>query len=147
MKGLIAGMLMIAVPMSAQQIAPAKDAGLATVLSVVVPGAGQMYAEETGKGFLMLLGAVGSIAIGSAASTKATPNIYSPGNPALGVSGATYYGSPANNTPLVIGGAVGGVIWLWSVLDAAPAVRRTNAKHSRVSLIPLHSGLALRIAL
>ena len=143
MKGLWAVATLIATQLNAQTVHTPKDAGIATVLSIVIPGGGQMYAEETGRGIAFLALTAASIGVGVGFSTKATPDIVVPAF--LSIPSVTYPGTPANRTPLLVGSLVGGVVWLWSVFDAAPAANRTNAKRAqRLGLVPVPNGMGVR---
>lgn len=132
---------------SAQAVAPLpqKDAGVATLIGVIVPGGGQPYAEETGRGLAFMLATAGSIAAGAALSTNGTPDIFLPGAPSLGIPASTYPGTAANRMPLTLGIIAGTAIWIWGALDAGPAAMRANAKRSRVSLVPSHGGVGIRV--
>jgi hypothetical protein len=120
--------------------APQKDAGVATLLSVVIPGAGQLYAEETGRGLAFLVGTAAFVTIGYEIGKK-------PIAPIL-VGPITIPGDPGHVDagPVIAGCALGAALWIWSALDAGPAARRTNAKRARVSVIPTRGGAGVRIA-
>ena len=137
--------LLVAGQLNAQAVQAPKDAGTATVLSVVIPGAGQMYAEETGRGIAFLALTAVSIGAGVGLSTKGTPDIVVPAF--LSIPSVTYPGTPANRTPLLVGSLVGGVVWLWSVFDAGPAAKRTNAKQGRVTVMPMAGGIGVRLTM
>jgi hypothetical protein len=121
----------------------------ATALSVIVPGGGQIYAGETVKGGLLLVGTGVAIAAGTAASYAASEH-------------EPYFGCPApcwefEPTPLLIGAGVAGALWLYGVLDAQGAARRANRRRELATLeiAPAHfatetggaSGLTLRARL
>ena len=80
----------------------AKSAGIATILSVVIPGAGQMYAGEINRGLTILAVAVG-------------------GGVLAGVGGGalTY-----------VGVGVSVAAWIYGIVDAAPAVRRSGGGYA-----------------
>lgn len=109
-----------------------KDGGTATILSLLIPGAGQMYAGETGTGILMLLGS--SVALGVAISSYNSCS-YSCDN------GGAYAG---------LGIAL--AIDLVSLIDAAPAASRHNKrllKRQAVGalIVPTPDGLRLGLSL
>lgn len=101
-----------AVPRKAQ--ATAKDPGTATILSVVIVGAGQMYAGDISRGLMMLGGAYGAIILGAIASSGPSCNFAS-----LECSDGTY-------APLYVGALAAVGIWVWGIVDAAPTTRRMN---------------------
>jgi hypothetical protein len=124
-----------------------KDPTTATVVSLLVTGGGHIYAGETGKGLLLLTGSIGSVIAGMALSDP--------------VGSVDCYDfdctiSEPNNTPLYVGVAASLGLWLYGLVDAGPAARRTNmsmAQGSRVSISPtvapstrggLRTGIALR---
>ena len=94
--------------LTTRQIMQYKDPGTATLVSVLMPGAGHLYASETGKGLGVMAVSVGSI-------------------------GAGYYFSSCpgaqdscGQTPLYIGIGVHFANWIWSIIDAGDAARRHN---------------------
>ena len=120
---------LLATHLSAQApLAPVsqKDAGTATLLSVILPGAGQFYAEEPAHGMAFLLGTAAAIGTGIAIGKKPIPpinlgDVIIPGDPGHVDSG-----------PVIAGVVVGGAIWLWGVLDAGPAaISVLDAKPAR----------------
>lgn len=84
-----------------------KDPTAATLFSVVLPGGGQMYAGETGRGFLILAGAFGSLIVGGAIA-----------------------GDDQENEE--VGGAIAAIgflsFWIYGMIDAGDAAHRTNEK-------------------
>jgi TM2 domain-containing membrane protein YozV len=93
-----------------------KDGTTATLLSLLITGGGQMYSGETGRGLGMLLGGVGAIVVGYAAS------------------GCDSYG--CNNTDgLVAGYLVATGLWITSLIDAHSSAARHNALAPRSALI------------
>jgi hypothetical protein len=102
----------------AQASAADKDEGTATILSIVIIGAGQIYAGDTSRGLMMLGGAYGAIIVGAVLSTSA---------------GCDYNFAfddlschDANLAPLYLGALAAAGIWVWSIVDAAPTTRRMN---------------------
>ena len=91
-------------PAAAQQQAPGyKDPGIATIISVVVPGGGQMYAGETKRGAMLLGIGMGGLIVGSAASTTST-------------------------TPILAGSLLYLGTWIYGIMDASDSANRMNAK-------------------
>jgi hypothetical protein len=134
--------MLLAVQLRAQTVtAPQKDAGVATLLSVVIPGAGQLYAEETGRGLAFMFGTVAFVTLGYEIGKSPIAPIY--------MGPYTIPGDPGhvNAGPVIAGAAVGAALWIWSALDAGPAARRTNAKNARVSVVPMHGGAGVRLTL
>ncbi len=109
---------------------PVKDAGVATVIGLLIPGGGQYYAEATGKGLLYTAGAGGAVVMGHQMSHGARDRGYI---------------EPADRRPFAIGAVVGGAIWLLGALDAPNDARRANAKRARVTVVsdPKRLGLAV----
>lgn len=95
-------------------VVTAKSPGVALLLSLIVPGAGQMYAGAIGKGvFIMfalpiLLAILGWIMLFGALS-----------------------GNPGSLAGLVGVSLAGGVAWLWQCFDAVSTANRANASLSR----------------
>jgi hypothetical protein len=126
-----------------------KDAGVATLLGIVLPGGGHFYSEETGRGVLYMLTAAAAVGIGAALSNEneyvsrleTVPKTSS--NP-LGLEFREYLSRRESNTPLLIGAAVASAVWLVSVIDAPRAARRANTKRGRVSILvsPSRVGIA-----
>jgi hypothetical protein len=90
-----------------------KNPGIARLIGIV-PGAGHMYAGEVGRGFLYLGGTLGILTVGSALWMNECFMTDQPG-PCGETTGAV--------TLIATGG-----LWLWSIVDAGRAARRTNAK-------------------
>ena len=120
-----------------------KSAMAARVIGIV-PGAGHVYAGETGRGLAFMGGVLGAFVIGS---TILVADCYSS---VLGRDDDC--GSPG--TVNVISAAVLG-IWAWSIYDAGQAARRTNARRRLgVSLLVAparsvyaHDGRGVRVGL
>lgn len=111
---------------TAQPTRSAKSPAVATALSVVIPGGGQIYAGEPAKGGLILVGSGVALATGIVVA-KRDP----------------YFGCPDpcwefDTTPILIGAGVAGAIWLYGVLDAPGAARRANQRNglAAVELTP-----------
>lgn len=98
-----------------------KDPGTATILSVVIIGAGQMYAGDISRGLLMLGGAYGSIIAGAILSSGA------------GCDLNDLTCDDGNHTPLYLGALAAVGIWVWGIVDAAPTTRRMNTARGLAS--------------
>jgi len=89
-----------------------KDPGMATLFSVLITGGGQIYAGDTGRGFLLMGGGVGAVIIG------------------CGVSGSL--------SACELGLVVDLGVYVYAIVDAAPTARRMNARNGvKVAVIPL----------
>jgi len=87
-----------------------KNGTVATLLAVVIPGSGHLYAGETGKGLALFAGTVAAAGIGYSYSRSKCP-------------------SSTDNcdvTPMVAADAVALGLWVYGVFDAHNATRRTN---------------------
>ena len=104
-------------------ISALKSPGLARLIGII-PGAGHMYAGEVGPGFLYLGGTLSLLLAGAlSGASECLVEVF---------SFETECGQTAPETVTLI--AAGG-LWVWSIVDAGRAARRTNAKRARASLI------------
>ena len=92
----------------------------ATLLSVVVPGGGQIYAGAPVTGGLLLIGAGAALAVGAAASVAASER-----EPFFGCPAPCWEFEPSQ---LRIGAGVAGALWLYGVVDAPAAATRNNRR-------------------
>ena len=117
----ISALLVVVGQASAQEVQPigSKSPGTATVISVIVPGGGQMYAEELGRG-LTILGISTAAPLAGALT---------------GSSGA-----------VLAGLAVSVAAWVYGIVDAPRAVRRHNTALGAVTSTPLIPIVALGTA-
>jgi TM2 domain-containing membrane protein YozV len=108
-----------------------KDPGTATILSVLIPGAGQMYAGATSRGLLVLGGFIAAPVAGLLLSSN---------DGTLDDLASLFGGPGAINEPLYIGLVVGMGIYIWSIVDAAPTTRRMNRARGLAALAkaPVH---------
>ncbi len=97
-----------------------KDEGTATLLSVLITGGGQFYAEETNKGLALLLIGGGSLAAGTILGS-AIPKKTDLG---FGITVNEY-----NWTFFWLGTAVYLGTWIYGIADAPKAIRRYNEKY------------------
>lgn len=98
-----------------------KDPGIATLLSVVVTGGGQLYSGETTKGAALLGIGLGSLVVGAAAS------------------------SPDNATPVLLGSLVYLGTWVYGIADASSSAQRMNARNG-VAVGPFRAAPAVGAA-
>lgn len=100
-----------------------KSATAARIIGII-PGAGHMYAGETGRGFAYMGGTLGILLVGSLA--VATDCV------AEGIAGSECKPDPMLDVVTVA--TLG--LWAWSIYDAGNAAHRTNVKRqNRVSFI------------
>lgn len=92
-----------------------KDPGTATILSVVIPGGGQFYSGETGKGAMILGVGMGGLIVGSALTASS---------------------SDANATPFLLGTLAYLGAWVYGIADASSSAQRMNTKHGVASVLP-----------
>jgi hypothetical protein len=107
--------LAAAAPAAAQQphVQNFKDPGTATVLSVVVPGGGQFYSGETGKGAAILGVGMGGLVLG------------------VGLSGVSCSDSSCSThtAPLLLGSLAYLGAWIYGIADAGHSAERMNTLH------------------
>jgi hypothetical protein len=96
--------------LTTRQMMQYKDPGTATLISVLMPGAGHLYASETGRGLGVMAVSAGSIGAGYYFSSC-------PGAP-----------DSCGQTPLYIGIGLHFANWIWSIVDAGDAARRHNRR-------------------
>ena len=105
----------------------AKSPGTGALISLLITGGGQIYNEETTKGVIMLVVAVGFTA--------------------LAIDGIDEYDCDEFEScapwllPVGLGGAL--VMKVWSVIDASAGAKRWNARHTLAGL-PVRPALGLR---
>ena len=129
-RAVLAGSLLFVTTAGAQQVPVSTATQADTTVSAlkspttarvigIIPGAGHMYAGEVGRGFLYLGGTLGILVAGALVSVAdCYADLFSP---------AQDCGSNTAETVTLI--AAGG-LWVWSIVDAGRAARRTNAKHA-----------------
>jgi hypothetical protein len=103
-----------------------KSPGTSAILSFLVPGVGQMYNGQVGKGVgLLLVSTTGAAVALSAAAASSTS--------------CDFYGSCNTNTaPILIGGGVFFISWIYSIFDAYGSAKRIDAQRGfRVGSIPV----------
>ena len=107
-----------------------KDPATATVLSVLVTGGGQLYAGETRNGLGLLLGSIGATLVGYVVSDfTGESNFHCD-------SFDCYYDTQDPDiTPFWIGLGISGAMWLYGVIDASNAARRTNRERGFMSSV------------
>ena len=105
-----------------------KSVLLAGGLSLIVPGSGQMYNRQIGKGTVMLGGAVLGATLYFTAIGDNDGDEDPDGDDALGTIGGIVYIST----------------WSWSVVDALLNARNINKQYQRVSRLRLEPMIAKR---
>jgi hypothetical protein len=137
LRAVLAGSVLFATTAAAQVSSPSAATQADTTVPAVkspttarligiIPGAGHMYAGEVGRGFLYLGGTVGVVFVAALAGfTDCLENT-------SWFAQSDCDGGAAATVGLI---AAGG-LWVWSIVDAGRAARRTNAKRAaRASLI------------
>lgn len=130
-RAVLAGSLLFVTTAAAQQVPVSTATQAETTVSApkssstarvigIIPGAGHMYAGEVGRGFLYLGGTLGLVVV--AALVGVTDCL----NDAVFFDQSTCGRSTGETVSLI---AAGG-LWVWSIVDAGRAARRTNAKHA-----------------
>lgn len=104
-----------------------RDPGTATIYAVVLPGGGQLYSGETGRGLLLLGGSSAAILAGTALSSEASCK-YDASSP-YGLSC-----KEANRTPLTVGMLASLAVWGYGIFDAKKSAERQNLKRGRKAM-------------
>lgn len=102
----------------AQSTQPAgyKDPGTAMIISVLVPGGGQMYSGETQRGLTLLGIGLGGLAVGTAISASSTG------------CDEDSCDTDANFAPLALGYLAYLGAWVYGIVDADDSAERMNSK-------------------
>ena len=110
-----------------------KSPGIATLISVVVPGGGQMYADKVGKGLALLGITYGSLIGGIVLSAGRASTCSVDGN------GNLTSGCNVNRdlTPFYIGGAISVGTWIYSMATAGRDARAHNASLGLHATLPV----------
>ena len=93
-----------------------KDPAVARLIGII-PGAGHMYAGEVGTGFLYFSGTLGIVAAGGYITVSLAFSDQNNHREAAWVGWGTIIAASG--------------LWVWSIVDAGRAARRTNAKLAR----------------
>jgi hypothetical protein len=130
MRRIVVGLALVIASSLDAQSRP-KDPGVATLWSVFVTGAGQMYSGETGKGVGMLLGQMAATGAAFVLWDRERDEIHTypfpPGSPIPTYTDTT---TVSARGPAYAALGIGGALWAYSLIDAAPAARRFNRRHS-----------------
>lgn len=105
-----------------------KDPGTATLLSVVIPGGGQLYSGETGKGAAILGVGLGSLLVGTA--------LYAANPGGVDCNDNLDCSAHDNVAPLLVGSLVYLGAWVYGISDASGSAKRMNSKHGVARLGP-----------
>jgi hypothetical protein len=110
-----------------QAIPPAgfKDPGTATLLSVVVPGGGQLYSGDMRKGLTLLGVGLGGVTIGTAMT------ISSAGVSCSDISCESH----GSALPAVLGTMAYLGSWVYGIMDASDSANRMNAKNRMAGVL------------
>lgn len=113
--------LAAAAPATAQQVAQPgyRDPGTSTLIGVAIPGGGQLYSGETGKGAALLGIALGGVTLGLTATASS-----------VGVSCDDDFTceDDTNYLPMMLGYAAFLGSWIYGIMDADDSAERMNAK-------------------
>jgi hypothetical protein len=107
-----------------------KSPGEAALFSFIIPGAGQMYNGQVGKGVGLLVISGGALIAGAAMSNNANCNGFT---------------CNQDYTPLAIGAVVSVGVWIYSIFDAYGTAKQHNAQAGfRVGGIPVRPFVGAR---
>lgn len=121
-----------------------KDPKTAMVWGYFLPGAGHLYAGESGRGLLVMGTSVGALiggiamTLGSGDDSALSAAEDSFLDQDFGAGGTTSSGNLVEETdlvPLYVGTGVFALGWIYSLVDAPKAAERTNQK-SGLSILP-----------
>ena len=124
-----------------------KSSGLATAMSVILPGTGHLYTNETSKGATLL---------GTYAGTMTLVIVYGPWTWEDEIQGDPFFSDLAEGTGTATStkiiwyasAAVAAGTWLYAILDAAPSAKRWNKQFAVVPIFdPNNKGMRLAASL
>jgi hypothetical protein len=140
-------------PETGDEVTGGKNVGTAAALGVVIPGGGELYTGNTGKGAAILIGSGAAIAAGLLITSEevigvslqpTTPNC----NP---VAGTCLYQDADTRVTVeetgyfAVGAAVAGALWVYGLIDGVRAAKKSQAE-ARADQGGANPGLSLRIA-
>lgn len=103
---------------------PRKDPAVACLLSVAVPGLGQIYNGQIGKGILFMAGTLGTLTLAAATCGHSYYDYYS----------NSYYNSN-NNNGIAAASLVAMIgIYIWNIIDAPVSANKINRENGIVSI-------------
>jgi hypothetical protein len=105
-----------------------KDPGTSTLLSVLVPGGGQLYSGETGKGAALLGVGLGGLTLGVAMTAGSVGSSCS--ETSFSCKDDTNY------LPMALGYVAYLGSWIYGIIDAGDSARRMNARHGLSGVLP-----------
>lgn len=116
------GVVLVSAPVTAQeaQVPGYKDPGTSTLVSLAIPGGGQLYSGETGKGLALLGGGLGGLILGAAMTTNS-----------IGAScdyDALTCSDDTNYVPMAVGYLAFFGTWIYGIMDADDSAHRMNAR-------------------
>lgn len=118
---LLTALVLAALPARAQTTSPGfKDPGTAMIISVLVPGGGQVYSGETKRGLTIFGAGVGSLILGSALAVDEASDCAYEGDCAS-AGGST--------APLMLGYLGYLAAWGYGVYDAQDSAKRMNQQN------------------
>lgn len=103
-----------------------KDPGTSTLLSVVVPGGGQIYSGETNKGLALLGGGMAGLILGFAMTSSSA-----------GISCDDDFNcqDDTNYAPAALGYLTYFGTWIYGIIDADDSANRMNARRGLAQVL------------
>jgi hypothetical protein len=126
----LAALTAAATPAAAQRATPPvgfKDPGTATLIGVLVPGGGQIYAGETKKGLTLLGVGVGGLVVGTAMTVSSGD---------VDCDDDFDCDSDSSALPAILGYAVYLGSWVYGIIDADDSANRMNAQRGMAGVTP-----------
>jgi hypothetical protein len=119
----------VSTPAVAQQaVGPGyKDPGTAMIVSVLIPGGGQLYTGETGRGLTIMGVGLGGLVLGVAATTSS-----------VGISCDDDFDceDDTNYLPMAAGYLAYFGSWIYGIIDADDSAGRMNTKRGLARAVP-----------
>lgn len=118
-----------------------KDPGTSTLIGVIVPGGGHIYAGEMGKGLMLLGIAVAGPVVGAAVSASTVE---------FSCDGWSC-SDDTNYVPYALGAVVAVGAWVYGIIDADDAAHRVNQRNGlAIAPVPMQNskagiGLAMQL--
>jgi hypothetical protein len=114
-------LLCVACTPALAQTSPAgyKDPGTSTILSVVVPGGGQIYSGETNKGLALLGGGMAGLILGFAMTSSSA---------GISCDDDLDCQDDTNYVPAALGYLTYFGTWIYGIIDADDSANRMNSK-------------------
>lgn len=101
-----------------------KNPAIALGFAWLCPGCGHLYSGETTKGAVIAAVSIGSLATGAAVQLTRSWRSHAE----LTTTARDGRVEPMDLTPILVGGAIGLMGYVYGLIDAGPSVRRANAR-------------------